>query len=192
MGSQRVRHDWATLTFFHFLACIMCWLNGLFTPSVTSGPCRLCVQEIWALSHDGAGLRRPSNIHAYAPVGYVWPGLIGGVRPCDQYENRLGTSLWATPVVSKSKLHLGTPLVVHGVAKSRTRPEQLNWTKLVAWWLRIHLPVQGIDPWPRKIPHALGQLNPCATITEALMPWSPCSETSKATAMRSPQTARRE
>lgn len=61
------------------------------TPSLTSEPHWLCVQEIWALSPDGEGSRKPSNIPACAPVGHVWPGLIGGVRLWDQDENGLVT-----------------------------------------------------------------------------------------------------
>ena len=41
---------------------------------------------------------------------------------------------------------------------------------LVVQWLRIHLPVQGFDPWSGKIPHAKGQLNPCTTTTEPTRP----------------------
>ena len=41
---------------------------------------------------------------------------------------------------------------------------------LVVQWLRIHLPVQGFDPWSEKIPHAKGQLNPCTTTTEPTRP----------------------
>ena len=37
---------------------------------------------------------------------------------------------------------------------------------LVVQWLRIHLPVQGVDPWSRKIPDAKRQLNLCTTTTE--------------------------
>ena len=33
---------------------------------------------------------------------------------------------------------------------------------LVVQWLRIHLTVQGFNPWSRKIPHASRQLSPCA------------------------------
>ena len=44
-------------------------------------------------------------------------------------------------------------------------------TALAVQWLRMHLPMQGqgFDPWSGKIPHAAGQLSPCATNTE------PCS-----------------
>ena len=61
------------------------------TPSLTSGPHWLCVQEIWALSPDGGGSGKPSNIPAYVLVGHVWPGLIGGVRLWEQDENGLMT-----------------------------------------------------------------------------------------------------
>ena len=47
----------------------------------------------------------------------------------------------------------------------------------------------GFDPWSRKIPHALGQLSPCSTTTEALKPYCPCSATREITAVRSPHTA---
>ena len=37
-------------------------------------------------------------------------------------------------------------------------------TSLVVQWLRICLPMQHeLDPWPRKVPHALEQLSPCTT-----------------------------
>ena len=42
-------------------------------------------------------------------------------------------------------------------------------TALVAQWLRIRLPMQGIqgfEPWSGKIPHAAEQLSPCATTSE--------------------------
>ena len=40
-------------------------------------------------------------------------------------------------------------------------------TSLVAQWLRIRLPMQGIrfEPWSRKIPHAVEQLSLCTTTT---------------------------
>ena len=47
-------------------------------------------------------------------------------------------------------------------------------TSLVFQWLRICLPMQmgtwGFDPWSRKIPDAVGQLNPCITTAEACAP----------------------
>ena len=42
-----------------------------------------------------------------------------------------------------------------------------NRASLVVQWLRIHLPMQGtLEPWSRKIPHAMEQLSPRATTTE--------------------------
>ena len=45
-------------------------------------------------------------------------------------------------------------------------------TSLVVQWLRINWPMQGqgFDPWPGKIPHAVGQLNPHTAITRNFMP----------------------
>lgn len=48
---------------------------------------------------------------------------------------------------------------------------------LLPWWPRgweSSCQCRGLsfDPWPRKTPHALGQLSPCATSTEAQAPWS--------------------
>ena len=55
-----------------------------------------------------------------------------------------------------------------------------SWASLVVQWLRINpLCKTRFDPWARKIPHAVEQLNPCATYsTPALKPesgsyWSP-------------------
>ena len=45
-----------------------------------------------------------------------------------------------------------------------------GWTSLVAQWLRIHQPMQGIWAQAGKIPHAAEQLNPRATTTEACEP----------------------
>ena len=42
----------------------------------------------------------------------------------------------------------------------------------------------GFNPWSGKIPRAKGQLSPCATTTEARVPYSPSSTTTEATAMR--------
>ena len=65
---------------------------------------------------------------------------------------------------------------------------------LVAQWCRIRLPVQ--ETWLRspiwKIPHALEQLSPCTTATEALVLYSLCSVTREVTALRSQRTATRE
>ena len=49
--------------------------------------------------------------------------------------------------------------------------EEGSWTSLVVQRLRI-LPMQGtpFDPWPRKIPHDSGQLNPYTTTTEPTCP----------------------
>ena len=60
-----------------------------------------------------------------------------------------------------------------------------------------NLPVNAGDmgsiPGPEtQIPHVLGQLNPCAATTEAGIPYSPCSVTREATAVRSPRIADRE
>ena len=40
---------------------------------------------------------------------------------------------------------------------------------LMVQYLGVCLPMRGhwFDPWSRKIPHAMGQLNPCCTTTEA-------------------------
>ena len=46
------------------------------------------------------------------------------------------------------------------------------------------------NPWSGKIPHTMGQLSPCATATEAHMPYGLCSM--EATTMRSLSTATRE
>ena len=44
-------------------------------------------------------------------------------------------------------------------------------TSLVVQWQRIRLPMQGTAvPWSGKIPHATGQLSPCATTNEASAP----------------------
>ena len=50
--------------------------------------------------------------------------------------------------------------------------EVLFRTSLVAQWLRICLPMQGLRShlWSGKILHASGKLNPCATATEGLAP----------------------
>ena len=65
------------------------------------------------------------------------------------------------------------------------------WLSLVVQRLRTHLRMQGtwFNSWSGKIPHDSGQLSPCATTTEACMPWSPCSRTREATTVRSPRTA---
>ena len=47
----------------------------------------------------------------------------------------------------------------------------------------------GFDLWSGKIPHAVEQLSPWATATEAPAPTAPCSTTREATVMRSPRTA---
>ena len=47
---------------------------------------------------------------------------------------------------------------------------------------------QGFSSCSGKIPHAEGQLSPCATTSEACGPYSPSSATKEATAMRSPST----
>ena len=65
---------------------------------------------------------------------------------------------------------------------------------LVVKWL---MPGTGFDPWSRKIPHAEEQRSPHATTTEPVLqrlraattearaPYSLCSETREATAVRS-------
>ena len=52
-------------------------------------------------------------------------------------------------------------------------PDRLG-ASLVVQWLRIHTAMQRhrFDPWSGKIPHAAGQLSPCATTTEPML-WSP-------------------
>ena len=61
----------------------------------------------------------------------------------------------------------------------------------MAQWIRIHLPIQGtrVDLWFGKPPHAVEQLSPHSTATEAWAPRSLCSKTREVTAMRNPHTA---
>ena len=107
---------------------------------------------------------------------------------------------------------LGNPMdreawraTVHGVSKSQTRLKRLSMHTLTllakvrkvsglpccynesesTWHCRRH----GFNPWSWNIPPAKEQLCPCATSTEALAPWSLCSVTREATAVRSPLTA---
>ena len=47
------------------------------------------------------------------------------------------------------------------------------------------------DLWSGKVPHAAGQLSPCASTTEACTPYSPCPTAREATAI-SPLNAIRE
>ena len=47
------------------------------------------------------------------------------------------------------------------------------------------------DPWSRKIPHAAGQLSPCAVATEARAPKSLWSATREAAARKSPHMSTR-
>ena len=56
-------------------------------------------------------------------------------------------------------------------------------------WLRISCQCRGhgSDPRSGKIPHVVGRLHP-----RAREPWSPCSATREATAMRSPHPTARE
>ena len=55
----------------------------------------------------------------------------------------------------------------HQKIRSKTKTPIFG-TSLVDWWLRIHLPLEGtwVPSLVRKIPHAAGQLRPCATTTE--------------------------
>ena len=44
----------------------------------------------------------------------------------------------------------------------------------IPWWLSDKESAcqsrrQGFDPWPRKIPHAAEQLNPCASTSEPVL-----------------------
>ena len=66
-------------------------------------------------------------------------------------------------------------------------PKTANGTSLAVWGLRTCLPMQGtqFNPCCWKVPHAAGQLGPCATTAEARMPQSLCSATRETTAMRS-------
>ena len=52
------------------------------------------------------------------------------------------------------------------------------------WWLSGKVSAcqcrkHGFNPWPGKIPHALGQLSPCTTTTEPVL-WSPAVTTAEA------------
>lgn len=62
---------------------------------------------------------------------------------------------------------------------------------LVAQWMRIQLPVQGtrFSPLSRKTPHAVGQISPCTTTTEASGTRRACAPNKKG--MRSLCTATR-
>ena len=66
-----------------------------------------------------------------------------------------------TPVCGKIVFHETGPWCQKGWGAS-----------LVAQWLRIHLPTQGtrVRALGRKIPHAVEQLSPCTTATEARVP----------------------
>ena len=57
---------------------------------------------------------------------------------------------------------------------SRSLNDPSRGTSVVVQWLRIHLPmwawgwgVRKFDPWSGKMPHASGQLSPCATTEPA-------------------------
>ena len=50
---------------------------------------------------------------------------------------------------------------------------------LVVQWWRAHLPMQGFDPWSRKIPHATEQLSQHTTLTEPVLQ-SPGATTTEA------------
>ena len=52
--------------------------------------------------------------------------------------------------------------------KKQTETKENVWASLVAQWLRIYLPMQGtqVRAWSGKIPRAVEQLGPWATITE--------------------------
>lgn len=53
--------------------------------------------------------------------------------------------------------------------KNRILKKWFPWTSQVGQWLRICLLIQGhrFEPWSGEILHAMGQLNPWATTTEA-------------------------
>ena len=64
------------------------------------------------------------------------------------------------------------PLCLSGDLRGSQREEQ-HQNCLAGWWdfpcgpeVKIHLPIQGheFDPWSREIPHASGQLSPCAVL----------------------------
>ena len=93
--------------------------------------------------------------------------------------------------------------------KIRRKKEKERKQRGLPWWLsgeesacqcRRH----RFNPWSGRIPYTEEQLSPWATTTEpmiqspwaatteAFMPWSPCSKTREASAMRSPHTVTRE
>ena len=64
------------------------------------------------------------------------------------------------------------------------------WTSLVVQWLRICLPMQETQVYPRseKIPHALEQFSPYTPTTEAHSPRAHNPQQEEATSMRSPRS----
>ena len=66
-------------------------------------------------------------------------------------------------------------------------------TSLLVKWIRFHLPMQWtpFDPWPRKIPHASGQLSLLAAATEPVH-LEPMLCSKRSPEMRSLPTATRE
>ena len=63
----------------------------------------------------------------------------------------------------------------------RTRTNDLKMCmERLPWWSSGWEPAcqcrgPGFNPWSGKIPHAVRQLSPCATTTEAPVPQSPCT-----------------
>ena len=86
----------------------------------------------------------PSSRGSSQPRDRTWVSYISCIGRCGLYHQR----------------HLGSP-------------GRLG-ASLVVQWLRIHTAMQRhrFDPWSGKIPHAAGQLSPCATTTEPML-WSP-------------------
>ena len=72
------------------------------------------------------------------------------------------------------------------ILESKSPPWGLPWWSS-GWESVCQCRGNGFDPWSGKIPHAAGQMSPCATTTEAHVP-SLCPTTREATAKRSPGT----
>ena len=112
------------------------------------------------------------------------------------------------PLISDPKIH---PLYWMQLLSPYSKDK--NRAPLVGQWWRTHQPMQEtwVNPWPRKIPHAMELLNPCTTIFNPVLEslraattepmccnyWSPCAlepvlHNKRSHATRSLSTATRE
>ena len=125
-------------------------------------------ESLWPLNSTSAAHQIPTRIR---PVWAIWLRPNTGAATLEN-NSRVCNDPSEADRREISKLQQKELRVDPGrILTPGTPPQNLPGTSLVAQWLRIRLPMQGmgVRAWSGKIPHAAEQLSLCATTTKPVL-----------------------